>query len=317
MTLSAIPIGRFTPGTEAWVQARSTRLGGSEIAAILGLSPWQSRFSLWHAKAGLVPPDPDNRSMEWGRRLEPVVAAKFCEEHPEYHAAFEQGQMYAHPERLWQSASPDVLLGDESALFDVDEHGNLKPTVATTFCEVKTAARADAWWDGIPVYYRCQVLWTMDVLGADRAYLAALISGSDYREFVIEMDDDARADLAIMRAAGEEFMASLAANQPPDLDDSYATYQTVRRLTPDIDPDTEHEVGRDLAEAFIAANQGLAEAERVQRRARTEIARHMGTANYAVCEGIRIARRQPARDGGPAVLVSTRKHLTPALQESA
>lgn len=303
--MTAIPIGRFTPGTKAWVQARSTRLGGSEIAAVLGLSPWQSRFSLWHAKAGLIPPDPDNRSMEWGRRLEPVVAAKFCEEHRDFAVKPQQGEMFVHPERTWQSASPDLILS-------MPPHERFD-----TFVEVKTAARADAWWDGIPVYYQCQVLWTMDVLGADRAYLAALISGSDYREFVIEMDDDARADLAIMRAAGEEFMASLAANQPPDLDDSYATYQTVRRLTPDIDPDTEHEVGRSLAEAFIAANQGLAEAERVQRRARTEIARHMGTANYAVCEGIRIARRQPARDGGPAVLVSTRKHLTPALQESA
>jgi predicted phage-related endonuclease len=247
---------------------------------------------------------PRNRFTEWGQRLEPVVAAKFCEEHPDLVKHCMQGAGYAHPDRQWQAASPDIDLFGPRPQRLVDE-------VRTTFCEVKTAARADAWYDGVPVYYRTQVLWTMDVLGVDHAYLAALIGGSDYREFVLELDDDAQADLAVMRAAGEDFMASLAAGTPPDLDDSYATFQTVRRLTPDIDPDAEVEVDRDVADTYIRTNLAVADAEREQRKARTEIARVMGSAQFAVCEGVRIARRQPARDGGPAVLVSTRKQLPP------
>jgi putative phage-type endonuclease len=291
-----------------WHEARRSRLGGSEIAAVLGLSPWQSPFSLWHKKAGLIAPDPPTRFTEWGTRLEPVVAAKFCEEHPDLRAVSQQGFAYEHSDRPWQAASPDVLLEP------VNNGSLMRPwriEDCTTFCEVKTSARADAWYDGVPVYYRTQVLWTMDVLGVDHAYLAALIGGSDYREFVLELDDDATADLAVMRAAGENFMASLAAGTPPDLDDSYATFQTVRRLTPDIDPDAEVEVDRDVADTYLAMNQAMAQVERDQRKARTAIARVMGNAQYAVCEGVRIARRQPARDGGPAVLVSTRKHLPP------
>lgn len=288
-----------------WHEARRSRLGGSEIAAVLGLSPWTSPFSLWHVKAGLVEPDGPNRYTEWGQRLEPVVAAKFCEEHPELARHFSQGNAYVSSERPWQAASPDVLLHGATCAHYETFCKN------TTFCEVKTAARSDAWYDGVPVYYRTQVLWTMDVLGVDRAYLAALVGGSDYREYTFELDDDAEADLKVMRQAGEEFMASLAAGTPPDIDDSYGTYQTLRRLHPDIELDTEVEVSRDMAEAFIAANQAEQEVKRQQQKVRNDIARQMLHAQYATCEGIRIARRQPARDNGPAVLASTRKHLPP------
>jgi putative phage-type endonuclease len=298
-----------------WHEARRSRLGGSEIAAVLGLSPWTSPFSLWHLKAGLVEPDGDRPAMEWGRRLEPVVAAKFCDEHPEFvsswyasaWAGYEgQGQAYAHPDRDWQAASPDLLLSRDEDWSKEDDGGRLLPVEPVTFCEVKTSARADAWYDGVPVYYRTQVLWTMDVLGVDHAYLAALIGGSDYREFVVEMDDDAQADLAVMRRAGEEFMASLAAGIPPDIDDSYGTYQTLRRLHPDIDLDTEVEISREMAEAYVAANYAEQEVKRQQQKARNDIARLMLRSQYAVCDGVRIARRQPSRDNGPAVLVSVR-----------
>lgn len=298
--MTAVALGRFTPGTEEWTEARRLRIGGSEIAAVLGLSPFDSPYSLWHRKASDVVTFDGNRFTEWGTRLEPVVGAKFCEgpgrnpRMPEL-----QGKTFVHPDRDWQSASPDVLLYDPE----------------DTFVEVKTAARGDAWWDGVPVYYRCQVLWTMDVLGVDHAWLAALIGGSDYREYRIEMDEDAEADLAVMRDAGQKFIDSLIDGTPPDIDDSYATWQTVQRLHPDIDHGTEYPIDRDLAEAFISATADLDAAKRAQQLARTDIARHMGRAHYAVCEGVRIARRQPARDDGPPFLVATRKSLP--LQESA
>jgi putative phage-type endonuclease len=157
---SPVPLGKFTPGSDEWVEVRKTHLGGSEIAAVLGLSPWTSPFSLWHTKAGLIPPTPDSPAMEWGRRLEPVVAAKFCDMHPDFIPlpnSF-QGSTFAHHERSWQSASPDLRLTYPTAEY-VDG--------GATFVEIKTSARADAWYDGVPVYYRTQVLWTMDVLGVD------------------------------------------------------------------------------------------------------------------------------------------------------
>lgn len=302
--MSAVLLPKHEYRSPEWHEARRRSIGGSEIAAVLGIHPWTSPFTLWHVKAGLLEPFAGNKSTEWGQRLEPVISAKFCENHPELCAQAEQGYAWAHTDRSWQTASPDVLLNGPWM-----EYG--------TFCEIKTSARADAWWDGPPAYYRAQVLWTMDVLGVDHAWLAVLIGGSDYREYTFELDDDAEADLAVMREAGQKFMDSLAANHPPDIDDSYSTYETVRRLSPDIDLDSEHEVSRELAETFCSTKANLDAAERAYRKARTDIARDMGSANFAVCEGVRVARRQPARDGGPAVLVSTRRHLPPRAEEAA
>ena len=47
-------LGWFEPGTSDWHAARANGIGGSEIAAVLGLSPYESRFSLWHRKKGLL-----------------------------------------------------------------------------------------------------------------------------------------------------------------------------------------------------------------------------------------------------------------------
>ena len=118
--MTPVAVGRFIPGSPEWTEARRTRLGGSEIAAVLGLSPWTSPFTLWHVKAGSVEPEPGNRWTEWGHRLEPVVAAKFLDEHPEMtpeHLA--QGVTYEHDDRRRQPArdgGPPVLVSTRKHL---------------------------------------------------------------------------------------------------------------------------------------------------------------------------------------------------------
>ena len=64
MTIITLPA--FQPGTEEWVAQRATALGGSEIAAVLGLSPFESKFALWHRKQGIAQPTEDSPVMEWG-----------------------------------------------------------------------------------------------------------------------------------------------------------------------------------------------------------------------------------------------------------
>lgn len=88
-----------------WHRLRTRGLGGSEIAAVVGLSPWESPYALWQRKAGRIPPQTETPSMGWGKRLEPVIAQAFCELHPEF--GWAPGGMYW---RTFQIASPDLLL---------------------------------------------------------------------------------------------------------------------------------------------------------------------------------------------------------------
>jgi len=82
--VTATVLGRWEPGSPEWHAARAHGVGGSEVAAIVGCSPFESRFSLWHRKAALVGPVDETPEMEWGRRLEPAIAAKFMDEHPNH-----------------------------------------------------------------------------------------------------------------------------------------------------------------------------------------------------------------------------------------
>ena len=44
------------------------KIGGSDIAAILGLSQWKSAHSLYLHLIGELPPQEDNEAMERGRK---------------------------------------------------------------------------------------------------------------------------------------------------------------------------------------------------------------------------------------------------------
>lgn len=289
-------LGRFPDGSPEWHEARRTRLGGSEIAAVIGLSPWESPFSLWHRKAGNVPAAADNPAMEWGRLLEPVVRDKFMREHGITRMI--RGT-YVHRTLPWMLANPDGLYRD----------GHRRALV-----EIKTTARADGWGpagtDEIPVHYACQVRWYLGVLGIDRATLAVLIGGSDYREYVIEQDVD---DLRYMVDAGREFMASLESGQQPDLDGSYATYAAVRQMHPDIDG-TDIEVDPDIAAEWLVSKAAHDAAQADYRRASAELMTAMGTARNAIVtdpdslEVTRIAWRQSSRGSDP-YLMANRKAL--------
>ena len=68
----------MTRGT--WLEARRGSLGGSDAAAVLGLNPYASPYSVWAEKTGRVPDKPDNEAMRLGRDLEDYVAARWQEE---------------------------------------------------------------------------------------------------------------------------------------------------------------------------------------------------------------------------------------------
>jgi hypothetical protein len=91
------------------------------------------------------------------------------------------------------------------------------------------------------------VLHYLDVLGLTVAHVPVLIAGSDYREYVVTYDDDAK----VGRDAAEAFIASVRRDRRPPIDSHNQTYQVVRELHPDID-DVKVEIPMPLAEASAA-----------------------------------------------------------------
>jgi len=292
-------VGDFEPGTPSWHAARAHGVGGSEIAAVLGLSPFESRFSLWHRKKGLAAPVAQNDVMYWGNLLEDVVREEFNRRHADDLPAARPIGTWHAPGRPWQIANPDGRLGDE-------------------LYEGKTAYNDDGWGepgtDEIPVYYRTQCLWYLDVFGLKRCHVAVLISGSDYREYYVEHSPD---EVRIMLDRARDFLDTLDTNQRPDIDAHDATYQVVREMHPDID-DVKLDVPAHIAVPYLEAYDAHKAAEAEKKRTAAVLGDFMGAARRAYFDGEQIAMRVAGGgDRPPSVKRTATSTKTPGLKVSA
>ncbi|MFE6080029.1 YqaJ viral recombinase family protein [Streptomyces virginiae] len=282
-------LGWFTAGSPEWHAARAAGIGGSEIAAVMGLSPHESRFSLWHRKKGLVAPVEETDVMYWGKIHEPAICAEFGKRHPEWRV--EQAPTYG---RGIQVANPDRLLYGPHKL---------------ELLEAKTSRDDEHWGEPgtgeIPVYYRAQCLWYLDVLGARRCHVAVLIGLSDYREYVVEYDP---AEARLLRDGGTEFMRTLAADERPAIDGHSATYQTLRELPEGLDA-VDIEIPTALRDRFYAAQDAAWDAKDELTACKGELLDWIDTGQRAVCERQRIATRT-VREGRTYQLLPARTRRT-------
>jgi len=302
-TPTGVLLGYLQPGTPEWAAARTGPvITATRIAAVLGLSPWESRFSLYHRLRGGVAdsftPTPE---MEWGTRLEDAVAQKWQDDHPD-RIALATGT-WRHRDRTWQRCTPDRMVTP----LVLDEEW----TVADTeLVEIKTSPFGDGWGEdgdplGIPVYYRCQVMWQLDTLGLTTCHVAVLIGGHDYRTYTVQYDE---AEAGILRKAAREFLDDVEAGRRPDIDGHTATYQTVRQL-PDGIEDRDVEIGTDLRDRYLAALAAHSGADTELNECRSRILDQIGDGRRAVCQRARIATRT-VRDGETYSLLPARNRGT-------
>lgn len=150
------------------IEMRKKGIGGSEIAAVVGLNPWTSAQTIWARKVGLEPEAQDNAAMERGRILEPALL-RWVEERTGDQVV-PCTTTYQHPEFRILMATPDGFA----------TRGNHQRVV-----EVKSpGARTAQHWippeelkDGVPYYYIPQLMWEMAATQINEAYVGALIGG--------------------------------------------------------------------------------------------------------------------------------------------
>lgn len=293
--MSAVLVTDAAPNSDEWHAARRNGIGASEIAAVVGLSPFESPFSLWHRKKGNIPgADPSNPLFYWGHALEPLVAQRFAELHPEWPHVLPVGT-YRHADRDWQFANADRALWP------------LHASEQKSLLEIKTTRYGDGWGPSgsteIPLHVRCQVTQQMDVFSAPYAWVAVLIGGNDYREYRIDYDET---DAAALCEAGAAFWASLQTDDEPPIDASFSTYEAVRELHPDIDGE-DVDVNPALYARYAATKADADSAADAHRQAKSELLKAIGTARRALVDGTPVLRRQPGRGGSVSLYPITQK----------
>jgi putative phage-type endonuclease len=289
MTAVLIP----TSSEAEWLAARRKGVTASEVAILLGLSPYGSPFALYHQKRGDLPDQEDNMAMAIGRHFEDFVAGQFAELHPEFALMGSGRELFAHPDRPWQLATPDRFVSE--AL----ECPPSKTAYGTPLAvlECKTDGGFDGWGedgtDEIPVHYRCQLLWQMDVVGVGTGYLACLfMNRRQLRVYELTMDDAAQADLALMETEAERFLERIDRGDPPDVDWRPATSAALKTLHPDVE-DRDVYISHQRAKWYHAACRNLKTAEQTKRLHENRLRDRLGNGHRLIdnVTGEVIARR--------------------------
>jgi len=143
---------------------RTKTVGGSDVAAILGLSPWRTPLDVWREKALGVRDERDTPAMQAGLRMERAILDAWAETHRTHELLVSPAPTIAG----WRHASPDAVA--------------TTPDGWQTLLEVKTTSQA--WGGTIPDYYRVQAQWYLDVLDLEEGEFLVLTWPEDMRAIV-------------------------------------------------------------------------------------------------------------------------------------
>lgn len=159
---------------EEWLCRRREGIGGSDIAAVAGLSPFRGAFDVYTDKIGLPKPDEENNAMYWGTVLEPIVAKEFERQ---------TGKTVRRCNYTLQSTKTPFAFADVDRMIN-GENAGLE-------CKTTNAFMAKEWEnDEVPAAYICQCQWYMYVTGCEKWYIACLIGGQRFVHSVIERDSE-------------------------------------------------------------------------------------------------------------------------------
>lgn len=161
---------------EEWLELRRTGIGGSDCAAALGLSKWQSQLGLWLDKMGQGKPVEETESMYWGKIFENILLTEFSKK---------TGKKAERCPFMFQSVEYPFMLADLDGIVR-------EPDGSTSIIEIKTANAfaVNDWTDGVPLQYLLQLNHYFSVTGLRRGYLVVLIGGNNFQIHEIEPDDE-------------------------------------------------------------------------------------------------------------------------------
>lgn len=177
------------------VKDRQGYIGGSDAAAIVGISPWKTPLELYLEKRGEVPIEDisDKGYIYWGNALEALVAGEYSKRTGRNIRRV--NSLIRHPEHEFIGAHIDRMVLDGERIL-----------------EVKTSSRGADWAEGIPPYYYPQVQHYLAVTGREVCDVAVLIGGNDFRIIEVPRDDEAIEGLILLE---REFWTRVLAGDPP------------------------------------------------------------------------------------------------------
>lgn len=262
---------------EKFLTQRRRYIGGTDVAAILGVSQWASPLSVFLDKTGVPSDDKESLQMRRGLALEQFIADEFERVHPElttWKAKPKVRTDWGFP----AGASTDRLI----ALRD-------KPRTPVAILEAKTAFRF-GWrdWDeanaDLPDAYYVQQQWYLAVHGLPLSYGAADVGDDKLR--IVPVEADPAVQKRLIEAGRDFWQQHVETGISPEPIGTDADRDALNRMYPDTIPDPPVYIEGDEAQAllsdYLAHKFGAEEAKRASEKAKQGLQALMGENEQAV-----------------------------------
>lgn len=256
---------------EGWLKARTRGIGGSDIGAICGVSPFTSARQIYLRKTGqyqdaLEPNEAAKDRMHFGHLLEPIVADEFARR--ELVGEFSNlklisvGATLQHKDYPWALANIDRLIVDQ----DNKPWGILE-------CKTTSEYMNEEWESGeILMSYVYQLNWYLWILGLERGCFACLVGGNKFYTYTIFRNDELINE-TMLPAAKKFWEENVLALKEPEMqatDTEFANskYSTVIKNSEITLPDDET---NELAHTVFDCKAKIKELEKIMAEAQNRI----------------------------------------------
>ena len=255
-----------------WLAVRTRGLGGSDIGAICGVSPFSSARQIYFNKTGqyedaLKPGAASMERMHFGHLLEPIVADEFARRTGK--KLMEVDATFAHKDFPWMRANVDRLIVDD----DGKPYGILE-------CKTTSEYNNDEWESGdILLSYVYQLNWYLHILDLTYGAFACLVGGNKFYYYEVYRNDELIRDTLVPAATNFWFnnVQKLVEPELQDTDTEYANiiYSEVEKNSEVfLEDDVDNELARIVVDCKAKIKELTATMEEAQNRLKDRLQEH-------------------------------------------
>lgn len=256
-----------------WCAVRTKGLGGSDIGAICGVSPFSSARQIYFSKTGqfedaLKPGAAARERMHFGHLLEPIVADEYARQELTADKGREGWTLcnldatVCHKDYSWARANVDRLI--------LDENGKI---VGILECKTTSEYGNDEWASGdILLSYVYQLNWYMWILDIKWGAFACLVGGNKFYTYEVYRNDELLETEIIPKAKTFWFDNVLALKEPElqavDTEFANETYAAVQKNSEMVLDDEE---SNDLANTVFECKRQIKELTKIMEEAQNRL----------------------------------------------
>ena len=249
----------------AWCAARTRGLGGSDVGAICGVSPFTSARQIYFNKTGqfldsVTPNEAAKERMHFGHMLEPVVADEYARRTGRKLATVDA--TLVHKDFPWALANVDrLILDDDGVVMGILE------------CKTTSEYMNSEWESGeILMSYIYQLNWYLWITGLKYGAFACLVGGNKFYYYDVFRNDELL-EQTIVPAAKSFWFDNVLALKEPELQQTDTEFINglCKSVVKNSEMTFEEDEVNDLARSIVDCKAKIKELESTRETAQNRI----------------------------------------------